>query len=147
KKSKDSLTGAYLSGREAIMVPTNRRVGEIKLGKNEIPRLIVKGARQNNLKNIDVAFPLASLIVVTGVSGSGKSSLIHDVLYSALAKKLHRLRVVPGVHDEITGLKEIDKVINVDQTPLGSTPASNPATYCGVFDLLRQLFAQVPEAK
>lgn len=150
KKAKTSLTGGYLSGRKAIAVPSNRRVALDHNGQPVPPGghwLTVVGARQNNLKNVDARFPLGSLIAVTGVSGSGKSSLIHDVLYNALAKRLHRLRVVSGVHDKIEGLQHIDKVINVDQAPLGSTPASNPATYCGVFDLIRTLFSQVPEAK
>jgi excinuclease ABC subunit A len=109
--------------------------------------LLVKGARQNNLKNIDVPFPLSCLIAVTGVSGSGKSSLVHEVLYSALARKFHRASVAVGAHDEIVGLEHVDKVINVDQDPLGNSPSSNPATYTGVFDLIRQLFAQLPEAR
>src|SRR5262249_23112894 len=109
--------------------------------------IVVRGARQNNLKNIDVAFPLGTLIAVTGVSGSGKSSLINEILYSALARKLHRARTTVGAHDEILGLKNIDKVINVDQDPIGNAPSSNPATYTGVFDLIRELFARLPESK
>src|SRR5207245_5575452 len=123
--------------------PTNRRVAN-----NANPAtLTVKGARQNNLKNIDVAFPLGALIAVTGVSGSGKSSLVHEILYNTLARKLHRARTPAAAHDDILGVNHIDKVINVDQDPIGNSPSSNPATYTGVFDLVRQLFAQLPEAK
>jgi excinuclease ABC subunit A len=144
RRAKNSLTGQYLSGTKSIPVPTNRRPsfsGEPKA------TLIVKGARQNNLKNIDVSFPLGTFIAVTGVSGSGKSSLVHEILYSALAKKLHRAGVTIGAHDDIVGIEAIDKVINVDQDPLGNSPSSNPATYTGVFDLIRQLFAQLPESR
>jgi excinuclease ABC subunit A len=150
KKSKESLTGQYLSGRQAIPVPTNRR---ITYGKNDTPQppakawLTVKGARLHNLHHIDVAFPLGCLIAVTGVSGSGKSSLVNEVLYNALARKLHRARTATGGFDDILGLDHVDKVINVDQTPLGNSPSSNPATYTGVYDLIRNLFAQLPEAK
>jgi excinuclease ABC subunit A len=111
------------------------------------PTLTVKGARQNNLKNIDVRFPLGAFVAVTGVSGSGKSSLVNEILYNTLARKLHRARTPGAAHDAILGLEQIDKVINVDQDPLGNSPSSNPATYTGVFDLIRQLFAQLPEAK
>jgi excinuclease ABC subunit A len=107
----------------------------------------VRGARQHNLKDIDVAFPLGAFVAVTGVSGSGKSSLVHEVLYNTLARRLHRAHTAGAAHDEIEGLEQIDKVINVDQDPLGNSPSSNPATYTGVFDLVRQLFAQLPEAK
>jgi excinuclease ABC subunit A len=113
----------------------------------QYPALTVKGARQNNLKDIDVSFPLGTFIAVTGVSGSGKSSLVHEVLYNTLARKLHRARTTGAAHEDIIGLDQIDKVINVDQDPLGNSPSSNPATYTGVFDLVRQLFAQLPEAK
>jgi excinuclease ABC subunit A len=145
KRSKASLTGRYLSGKKAIAVPQNRRIpgGEPLSG----PALTVVGARHNNLKNIDVAFPLGAFIAVTGVSGSGKSSLVNEVLYNTLARKLHRAHTPGAAHDEIRGLDQIDKVINVDQDPLGNSPSSNPATYTGVFDLVRQLFAQLPESK
>ncbi|GIW79676.1 MAG: UvrABC system protein A [Gemmatales bacterium] len=135
-----SLTGKYLAGECAISIPTNRRPpGDAAL--------IVQGARQNNLKNIDVRFPLGLLIAVTGVSGSGKSSLVTDVLYNTLARKLHRAQTPAAPHDSILGMEWIDKVINVDQAPIGNSPASNPATYTGLFDLIRQLFARLPEAK
>jgi excinuclease ABC subunit A len=144
-KSKSSLTGDYLSGRKAIPVPTNRRLKREQIGK--YPSLKVVGARQHNLKNIDVELPLGAFIAVTGVSGSGKSSLVNEVLYNTLARKLHRARTPGAAHDEIIGLDRIDKIINVDQDPIGNSPSSNPATYTGVFDLIRQLFAQLPEAK
>ncbi|HEV3449527.1 MAG TPA: excinuclease ABC subunit UvrA [Gemmataceae bacterium] len=140
-RNKNSLTGQYLSGKKAIAIPSNRRP------VNPEAALVVKGARQNNLKDIDVRFPLGTFIAVTGVSGSGKSSLVHEILYNTLARKLHRAKTTGAAHDDILGLKQIDKVINVDQDPLGNSPSSNPATYTGVFDLVRQLFAQLPEAK
>jgi excinuclease ABC subunit A len=144
-KSKSSLTGDYLSGRKSIPVPTNRRLKREQLGK--YPSIKIVGARQHNLKNIDVEFPLGTFIAVTGVSGSGKSSLVNEVLYNTLARKLHRARTSGAAHDEIIGLDRIDKIISVDQDPIGNSPSSNPATYTGVFDLIRQLFAQLPEAK
>ena len=107
----------------------------------------ILGARHNNLKNINVKFPLGTLTAVTGVSGSGKSSLVEDILYNQLAKTLHRASTVPGAHEAIRGIELINKVIRVDQQPLGNTPTSNPATYTGVFDLIRQLFSQLPESK
>jgi excinuclease ABC subunit A len=153
-RSKDSLTGQYLSGKKSIAVPTNRRIAARGLALAQNPAsakplaaLTIKGARQNNLQNIDVAFPLGAFITVTGVSGSGKSSLIQEVLYNTLARRLHRARTVAAAFDDITGLDHIDKVISVDQDPIGNSPSSNPATYTGVFDLVRQLFAQLPESK
>jgi excinuclease ABC subunit A len=152
-KAKGSLTGQYLSGKKAIIVPTNRRLGARSVSEGTgdpsltLRALIVKGARQNNLKNIDIAFPLGAFIAVTGVSGSGKSSLVHEVLHNTLARKLHRAKTAGAAHEDIIGLEQIDKVINVDQDPLGNSPSSNPATYTGVFELIRQLFAQLPEAK
>ena len=140
KKSKGSLTGRYLAGKEAINVPTNRR-------PCDSGHLVVRNARHHNLKGVNAKFPLGAVTVVTGVSGSGKSSLVEDVLWKAAAKQLHRASQVPGAHDGIQGLKFIDKVISVDQTPIGTTPASNPATYTGLFDHIRELFAKVPESK
>jgi excinuclease ABC subunit A len=141
-RTRTSLTGQYLSGKKAIPIPTNRRPLTAKHSM-----LTVKGARHNNLKHIDVAFPLGLFVAVTGVSGSGKSSLVNDILWNALARLLNRARTVVGAHDDIVGLEQIDKVINVDQDPIGNAPSSNPATYTGVFDLIRQLFAQLPESK
>ncbi len=140
KKSRKSLTGRYLAGKTAIPIPTNRR-------PVEGPFITVRGARHHNLQNVDAAFPVGVVTVVTGVSGSGKSSLIEDILWKAAAKQLHRASASPGVHDRIEGLENVDKVISVDQTPIGGTPASNPATYSGLFDLVRELFSKLPEAK
>ena len=190
KTKQASLTGRYLSGKQAIEVPTNRRpvpagtprtdladddaqaldvaqAASAKSGKStRRPRdaklrprirgdaasgairwLIVHGARENNLKEIDVAFPLGRFTCVTGVSGSGKSSLVSSILYQALAARIHRARLVPGGHDRISGIEHIDKVINVDQSPIGNSPMSNPATYTGVFDAMRELFAKIPLSK
>jgi excinuclease ABC subunit A len=139
--SEDSLTGAYLTGRESIPVPAKRR----KVSKAR--EIVVKGATEHNLRGVDVAFPLGCFIAVTGVSGSGKSTLVNDILYSALAKELHGTRIVPGRHGKVTGMHQLDKVVHVDQGPIGRTPRSNPATYTGVFDHIRRLFAQTTEAK
>ncbi|MEK6676793.1 MAG: excinuclease ABC subunit A, partial [Planctomycetota bacterium] len=184
RKQNASLTGRYLSNREAIGVPSNRRPvpdttetivparrysteewaddefdddmeatlrprrrPKIKKNDGEFPWLVVHRARENNLKGIDAAFPLGRLTCVTGVSGSGKSTLISDILYKALAARLHRARVTSGAHDHISGTERIDKVINVDQTPLGNSPTSNPATYTGLFDEVRELFAMLPLSK
>ncbi len=158
-KAKASLTGQYLSGKKAITIPSNRRCTALGVSPEQIiakmvqdrsPKekvLSVIGARQHNLRGIDVHFPLGTFIAVTGVSGSGKSSLINEVLFNTLSRKLHRARTAGAAHDEIRGIDHIDKIINVDQDPLGNSPSSNPATYTGVFDLIRQLFAQLPESK
>jgi excinuclease ABC subunit A len=176
-KRRKSVTGPYLSGKKAIPVPTNRRTAVMagvgdqppkkkptkkkktakkkKAAKTPATRrqlwdggwIDITGARHNNLRNIDVAIPLGALTVVTGVSGSGKSSLIEDVLYNSLARTLHRAGTVPGAHERIFGIEKINKVIRVDQQPLGNSPTSNPATYTGVFELIRSLFAQLPDAK
>ena len=139
-KAKNSVTGKYLSGKESIPVPAKRR-------KPNGKALTIKGARANNLKNINVKVPLGLFIVVSGVSGSGKSTLINDILYNSLAVKINGSRLRPGEHDKIEGLENIDKVINIDQSPIGRTPRSNPATYTGVFDYIRELFSQTPDAK
>jgi len=139
--SEKSLTGAYLSGRRQLAVPKTRR----KPDKGR--ELVVKGATEHNLKNIEVTFPLGCFVAVTGVSGSGKSTLINDILYRALAKELHLARTVPGKHTRVTGMQQLDKVVHVDQGPIGRTPRSNPATYTGVFDHIRKLFAATTEAK
>lgn len=135
----DSITGAYLSHRIEIPVPEHR--------KESTGFLKIKGAKQNNLKNINVDIPLGVMTCVTGVSGSGKSSLVNEILYKTLAKKLNRARTVPGAHKSIEGIEQLDKVIDIDQSPIGRTPRSNPATYTGVFDLIRDLFAATPDAK
>ncbi|GAA5067948.1 excinuclease ABC subunit A [Thermocatellispora tengchongensis] len=139
--SETSLTGAYLSGRRTIAVPQTRRKRDRKR------QLVVKGAREHNLKGVDVEFPLGVFTAVTGVSGSGKSTLVNDILYSALAKELHGARTVPGRHSRVNGIDLVDKVVHVDQSPIGRTPRSNPATYTGVFDHVRKLFAATTEAK
>jgi excinuclease ABC subunit A len=139
--SERSLTGAYLTGRRAIAVPMARRPRE--RGRE----LVVKGAREHNLHNVDVAFPLGCFVAVTGVSGSGKSTLVNDILYTSMAKELNGARKVPGKHTRINGMQHLDKVVHVDQSPIGRTPRSNPATYTGVFDNVRKLFAETTEAK
>ena len=138
-KNEESVTGAYLSGRLKIPVPEVR--------KEPIGFLHIKGAAENNLKHIDVDIPLGVMTCITGVSGSGKSSLINEILYKRLARDLNRARVIPGKHDDILGIDQLDKVINIDQSPIGRTPRSNPATYTGVFDQIRDLFAATADAK
>jgi excinuclease ABC subunit A len=139
-KNKNSITGQYLDGRKEISTPKKRRTGNGKC-------LAIKGAREHNLKNIDVEIPLGELVVVSGLSGSGKSTLINDILAKELSARLMRAQSVPGRHDDIEGIKNLDKAIVIDQSPIGRTPRSNPATYTGVFTPIRELFAQMPEAK
>jgi excinuclease ABC subunit A len=185
-RAKDSLTGKYLSGKLAIPVPSNRRIGAnltpqlpSRKRKGETAPAVrspsplgegvgegsffsadqvaalspsgrvlsILGARQHNLRNIDAHIPLGAFVAVTGVSGSGKSSLVNEVLYNTLARKLHRARTAGAAHDEIRGLEHVDKIINVDQDPIGNSPSSNPATYTGVFDLIREVYARLPESK
>ncbi len=138
-KCKKSITGDYLSGRKKIPVPSERR--------KPTGYITIKGARENNLKNIDVDIPLGIMTCITGVSGSGKSSLTNEILYKHLARTLNRARCIPGEHDDILGLEQLDKIIDIDQSPIGRTPRSNPATYTGVFDMIRDLFAATPDAK
>jgi excinuclease ABC subunit A len=139
--SKESITGAYLSGRKSIEIPKTRRPVDLKR------QLVIKGAKENNLKDIEVSIPLGLFVSVTGVSGSGKSTLVNDILYTTLANKLNGARLVPGRHRTVTGIDQLDKVVHVDQSPIGRTPRSNPATYTGVFDKVRALFAETTEAK
>jgi excinuclease ABC subunit A len=157
-RNKESITGPYLNGKKRIPVLTNRRMAPLEtVNKREAKKpgsaapgegwLEIVGGRQNNLRDVSVRIPLGTLTAVTGPSGSGKSSLIDDILYRSLARTLHRAATLPGAHDEIRGLEHINKVIQVDQQPLGNSPSSNPATYTGVFELIRLLFAQLPEAK
>lgn len=138
-KNPKSITGQYLSGKRSVPVPSKRR--------KPTGWLTIKGAREHNLRNIDVKIPLGIMTVVTGVSGSGKSSLINEILYKYLAKKLNRARTIPGDFDKMLGVDQLDKIINIDQSPIGRTPRSNPATYTGVFDMIRDLFAGTPDAK
>jgi len=139
-RSKKSLTGQYLSGRKKIPLPSNRRDPN---GKS----IQIIGARQNNLKNINVNIPMGVLVCITGVSGSGKSTLINEILYKKIAQDFYRAKNRPGKHEKITGLENIDKVVNIDQTPIGRTPRSNPATYTGTFTPIREIFSQVPESR
>lgn len=140
EQAPESITGQYLAGKLEIAVPAKRRTGNGK-------QLVVRGARENNLKNVDVVIPLGELVVVSGVSGSGKSSLINDILAKELQARLHHASTAPGKHDDIEGIQELDKAIIIDQSAIGRTPRSNPATYTGLFTPIRELFASVPEAK
>ena len=167
-RKRSSITGPYLTGKKAIPIPSNRRTLEsgnrtdTARRKKPVPtkkrtvrkpplpgnkQIEILGARHNNLQNVDAAIPLETLTAITGVSGSGKSSLVNDILFNALARRLHRAQTTPAPHDDIRGIEHINKVIRVDQRPLGNSPTSNPATYTGLFDLIRNLFAQLPEAK
>ncbi|MEX2325847.1 MAG: excinuclease ABC subunit UvrA, partial [Gemmatimonadaceae bacterium] len=136
-----SLTGKYLRGEESVPIPAERR----PMDPDKVLR--IEGAKEHNLRNLDVEIPLGLFVAVTGVSGSGKSTLIEDILHSALARHFYRARVIPGAHTAIRGLQHLDKVIDIDQSPIGRTPRSNPATYTGLFTPIRELFAELPEAK
>ena len=140
RKNKESITGQYISGKRLISTPQERRTPSGDW-------VTIKGAREHNLKNIDVEIPLGCFVSVTGVSGSGKSTLVNDILYKALMQQIYKSKVAPGLHTGIEGLASLDKVINIDQQPIGRTPRSNPATYTGVFDNVRKLFAQTTESK
>jgi excinuclease ABC subunit A len=140
-RNADSLTGDYIAGRRAIEMPSRRR----KIDRKR--QITVEGAKANNLRDVTVSFPLGAFVAVTGVSGSGKSSLVNDILYKVLANQLNGARQVPGRHKRVTGLEQLDKVVHVDQAPIGRTPRSNPATYTGVFDKIRTLFSDTVEAK
>src|SRR5260370_15155239 len=139
-KNPASLTGQYLSGAVKIEPPSGRRHGNNK-------KLIVHGARGHNLKNVSVEFPLGSFIVITGVSGSGKSTLVNDILYRSLARELYGSPDAPGAHDSLEGLEHIDKVVKIDQSPIGRTPRSHPATYTGGFSPIRDLYAMLPQSR
>jgi len=139
EQSPDSVTGAFLSGRRSVAVPPRREL--------DVGAFLVRGARMHNLKGIDVEFPVGKLVCVTGVSGSGKSTLVNEIVYKALANRLHRIRVKPGDHDAVEGIDVFDKVIDIDQSPIGRTPRSNPATYTKLFDHIRELYSQTPDAK
>ena len=140
KQCPNSITGKYLSGERKVPVPEKRRKGNGLF-------LEVRGAAENNLKNINVKIPLGEFVCVTGVSGSGKSSLVNEILYKALARDLNRAKTIPGKHKEIKGMENLDKVIAIDQSPIGRTPRSNPATYTGVFTDIRMLYAATTDAK
>ena len=135
-----SITGRYLSGAASVPVPARRRAGNGKM-------LVVRGARENNLKNVTARIPLGRFVAITGVSGSGKSSLLMNILHRKLAQVLHNASTRPGDHDEVLGIDQLDKVIDIDQSPIGRTPRSNPATYTGVFGPIRQVYASLPESK
>ena len=137
---RGSITGQYLRGDKEITVPESRRTPN---GKH----IIIRGAAENNLKNLDVDFPLGVFVCVTGVSGSGKSTLVNEILYKGIAQRLYRTRAKPGKHKDIEGIENIDKIIDIDQSPIGRTPRSNPATYTGVFDHIRDLFAATQESR
>ena len=139
-RTSGSMTGKYLSGEMQIRSPSSRRPVDARR------MLRIEGAREHNLRNLDVEIPLGVFVAVTGVSGSGKSTLIEDILHRSLARHFYRARVIPGAHRRITGLEQIDKVIDIDQSPIGRTPRSNPATYTGLFTPIRELFAELPEA-
>jgi excinuclease ABC subunit A len=140
-RARKSLTGQYLSGARSIAIPKERRP------VNPRRQLVIHGAREHNLQNLTVEIPLGTFVAITGVSGSGKSTLIEDILHRTLARHFFRARVIPGAHDRVTGMEHIDKVIDIDQSPIGRTPRSNPATYTGLFGPIRDLFAELPESK
>jgi excinuclease ABC subunit A len=139
--SPESLTGAYLRGERTIAVPAQRRA------PRDGHRIVIEGAREHNLRDLTVGIPLGCFVAVTGVSGSGKSTLVNDILWAAMSRRFYRAKAVPGVHERITGLDLLDKVVDIDQSPIGRTPRSNPATYTGLFTIIRELFAELPESK